>query len=79
MVAYASTLRGSLVSTAQRIRLAVPGAWTSSAFGRGRYHPERHYMRGPGPKWHAKHGGSASSHRTKMSIRRAIGEARLLL
>ena len=20
-----------------------------------RYHPERHYMRGPGPKWHAKH------------------------
>ncbi len=22
-----------------------------------RYHPERHYMRGPGPKWLAKHGG----------------------
>jgi hypothetical protein len=21
------------------------------------YQPERHYMRGPGPKWHAKHGG----------------------
>jgi hypothetical protein len=21
------------------------------------YHPERHYMRGPGPKWHAKHAG----------------------
>jgi hypothetical protein len=20
-----------------------------------RYHPERHYMRGPGPAWHAKH------------------------
>jgi hypothetical protein len=19
------------------------------------YHPERHYMRGPGPKWRAKH------------------------
>ena len=19
------------------------------------YHPERHYMRGPGPKWHARH------------------------
>ena len=19
------------------------------------YHPEQHYMRGPGPKWHAKH------------------------
>jgi hypothetical protein len=24
------------------------------------YRPERHYMRGPGPKWHAKHlAGSA--------------------
>jgi len=22
---------------------------------RNAYHPERHYMRGPGPKWHAKH------------------------
>lgn len=21
------------------------------------YRPELHYMRGPGPKWHAKHGG----------------------
>ena len=22
---------------------------------RDAYRPERHYMRGPGPKWHAKH------------------------
>jgi hypothetical protein len=22
------------------------------------YRPELHYMRGPGPKWHAKHGVS---------------------
>jgi hypothetical protein len=22
-----------------------------------RYRPERHYMRGPGPAWRAKHGG----------------------
>ena len=21
------------------------------------YCPERHYMRGPGPKWHARHSG----------------------
>jgi hypothetical protein len=20
------------------------------------YRPEKHYMRGPGPKWHARHG-----------------------
>jgi hypothetical protein len=25
-----------------------------------RYHPERHYMRGPGPAWQTKHGGSRS-------------------
>ena len=23
-----------------------------------RYHPERHYMRGPGPKWLEKHSGA---------------------
>jgi hypothetical protein len=23
--------------------------------GPGKYHPERHYMRGPGPKWREKH------------------------
>ena len=25
------------------------------------YRPERHYMRGPGPKWREKHGRSADS------------------
>jgi hypothetical protein len=24
------------------------------------YRPEQHYMRGPGPKWHAKHASAAS-------------------
>jgi hypothetical protein len=24
------------------------------------YHPELHYMRGPGPKWHAKHRPAAA-------------------
>ena len=24
-----------------------------------RYRPERHYMRGPGPKWREKHGGGS--------------------
>ena len=24
------------------------------------YRPERHYMRGPGPKWHARHGRPAA-------------------
>jgi hypothetical protein len=25
------------------------------------YRPEQHYMRGPGPKWHAKHGFSGAA------------------
>ncbi len=25
------------------------------------YRPELHYMRGPGPKWHAKHRAAAAS------------------
>jgi hypothetical protein len=25
------------------------------------YRPERHYMRGPGPKWHAKHAAALIS------------------
>jgi hypothetical protein len=24
------------------------------------YRPERHYMRGPGPRWRAKHGGRST-------------------
>ena len=33
------------------------------------YRPERHYMRGPGPKWHAKHraGEASASHRSMVS------------
>ncbi len=27
--------------------------------GGGTYRPDRHYMRGPGPKWHAKYGNLA--------------------
>lgn len=26
------------------------------------YRPERHYMRGPGPKWRAKHAGLGAAH-----------------
>ena len=28
---------------------ALAEAWSAT------YRPEKHYMRGPGPKWHAKH------------------------
>jgi hypothetical protein len=36
----------------------------SNSDGTAKYRPEAHYMRGPGPKWRAKHGqGSASTAR----------------
>ena len=41
---------------------AVADVWlavTSQLFDS--YRPERHYMRGPGPKWHAKHAQPAIS------------------
>ena len=41
---------------------AVADLWrtvTSDLFNT--YHPERHYMRGPGPKWREKHGAGATA------------------
>jgi hypothetical protein len=34
--------------------------WRTSAASAGAYRPDRHYMRGPGPKWHAKYGNLAA-------------------
>ena len=35
---------------------ALVGGWQRLLRMAGNpYRPERHYMRGPGPKWHAKH------------------------
>ena len=38
-------LKGVLRALSRKIDLVMPHP----------YHPERHYMRGPGPRWHAKH------------------------
>jgi hypothetical protein len=39
-----------------RARAAVANAWrAATAEPADKYRPEAHYMRGPGPKWHAKH------------------------
>jgi len=47
-----------LISRLRRVLGAVVAflgpSWDGSA---GRYHPEDHYMRGPGPKWREKHLG----------------------
>jgi hypothetical protein len=39
------------------------------------YHPEQHYMRGPGPKWLEKHVG----HRTGASLQDDIGRLSKLM
>ena len=42
------------------ISRAVADLWRSvSTELFGTYHPERHYMRGPGPKWRAKHASNS--------------------
>jgi hypothetical protein len=38
------------------LRTAICSCWPEAH--KRSYRPERHYMRGPGPKWHAKHGHS---------------------
>jgi hypothetical protein len=47
--------------TVPSFRRAMAELWHSlSKDLAGTYRPERHYMRGPGPKWHAKHDGRAA-------------------
>jgi hypothetical protein len=45
-----------LVFAVARARTAVADArWTAMGYHTDMYRPEAHYMRGPGPKWRAKH------------------------
>jgi hypothetical protein len=36
---------------------SVRALWRIPGESGGSYRPDLHYMRGPGPKWHAKYGG----------------------
>ena len=47
-------MRHSLSKTIRELLLAFARPFDS-------YRPELHYMRGPGPKWHAKRTGNAMS------------------
>lgn len=38
-----------------QLQITVSAIWTSLATLFEPYRPERHYMRGPGPKWRAKY------------------------
>ena len=42
------------------VRASLVETWRAVTHGLfDSYRPERHYMRGPGPKWHAKHAALA--------------------
>ena len=53
-IATASEVFGTVVGT---LSVGSWREWMVSIFDP--YRPELHYMRGPGPKWHEKHGRSA--------------------
>jgi len=45
----------------QRLTLIMTHWQRLIQLARNPYRPEQHYMRGPGPKWRAKHHGRAES------------------
>ena len=56
-----SNLTRMIAFAVAKARRTVVSAWRSEmADQAGRYHPEAHYMRGPGPKWRAKHAQSSA-------------------
>jgi hypothetical protein len=48
-----------MVPRVERLRLERWRSFLAALFNP--YRPELHYMRGPGPKWRAKHGGKRAS------------------
>jgi hypothetical protein len=56
-----SIMSSSPTSLRHRLNAIMTGwHWLIKAAGNP-YRPELHYMRGPGPKWHAKHQGRSES------------------
>jgi hypothetical protein len=51
-----SKLAAGIALTGARLLSAAKDVWVSTVTGPAeKYRPEAHYMRGPGPKWQAKH------------------------
>ena len=53
---YVYTVLFAGSSTGSGAKAARPRWWRLTHALSEPYHPERHYMRGPGPKWREKHG-----------------------
>jgi hypothetical protein len=45
----------------RRVNMIVTRWHKLIKIARNSYRPELHYMRGPGPKWHAKHHGHSEN------------------
>jgi hypothetical protein len=56
-----------LASAAVKASAAVAHACHAAVADQaGRYRPEAHYMRGPGPKWRAKHTQVSTGHEFRL-------------
>ena len=56
MVTHPAAVSGILFKLGETVRSSMVRFWTGLVSDRpDRYQPERHYMRGPGPKWREKH------------------------
>jgi hypothetical protein len=51
------SMTARIVSACTAAATLLQEAWAASSMGgiSARYRPEAHYMRGPGPRWFAKH------------------------
>jgi len=53
-------MREAVARTWRGLSKALASRWRALLGGKGVYRPNLHYMRGPGPAWHAKHSHLAS-------------------
>jgi hypothetical protein len=68
MLQELSRLRQILEFAFLRASAAAASAWrTVMGDPVDRYRPEAHYMRGPGPKWRAKHAQVATPHHLELN------------
>jgi hypothetical protein len=59
----------------RRFTIALREIWIASGNPEGIYRPDLHYMRGPGPKWHAKYGHLyPKSQATRRLTKSALGD-----
>src|SRR5260370_30410803 len=56
-----------------KVSAAVANTWRATIDRAGRYRPEAHYMRGPGPKWRAKNAPRPPAHPHRLMPQELFG------